>query len=66
MSIIKRLASLCRVPSAHEMLVQQLEEAKREKTLASMQREAYQAHEKMLRDRIVRIEAELASKEVVE
>lgn len=66
MTFIDRLLNAFRLPSAHDMLIRQLEDAKREKTLASMQREAYQAHEKMLRDRIQRIEAELASKEVAE
>lgn len=66
MTLIKRLIAAFRMPTAHELLVRQLEDAKRDKTLASMQREAYQAHEKMLRDRILRIEAELASKEVSE
>lgn len=66
MNIIKRLIAALRMPSAHQMLVRQLEDAKREKTLASMQREAYQAHEQMLGKRIERISAELRALEAAE
>lgn len=66
MNFIQQFKNLWRMPSAREMLVRQLEEAKREKTLASMHREAYQAHEAMLGKRIERISAELRSQEVAE
>lgn len=59
MPIIKRIAELYREPSARELLQRQLDNARREKTTASMQRESWQATESMLEKRIQRISAEL-------
>jgi hypothetical protein len=55
-AFIKRLY---RAPSAAEMLQRQLDDAKRERTVISMERERYAHTEKMLVERIKRIEMEL-------
>ena len=55
-AFIKRLY---RQPSAAEMLQRQLDDAKRERTVISMERERYAHTEKMLVERIKRIEMEL-------
>lgn len=52
-------AGLFSKPSAEAMLQTQLEEARRERTLASMQREHWAATERMLDQRVARIEKEL-------
>jgi len=57
--MIHFIKRLLRAPTAAEMLQRQLEDARRERTLMSMARERYTHTEKMLTERIKRIEAEL-------
>lgn len=58
-AMIAFLKSLLRQETEAEMLVRQLEDAKRERTMASCWREHYESVEEMLRLRVARIEKEL-------
>ena len=58
-AMITFLKSLLRQETEAEMLMRQLQDAKRERTMASCWREHYESVEEMLRLRVARIEGEL-------